>query len=532
MSSIAPILEQTQRKIRFCVDDVRQIREPLPTQSAKLQLEQYLKTQLLTFSHSDGFQSIQHQDIHPLAQAVHAAFSEHRPLQLTPDIIWLTLAQGFAQHVNNQSETLQSRFVKHQGKVSLTVEVNEFPTQAQQWTEKIEEWGLQLRDRVGADLYRLLECNFSTTTPITRTASHVVMMDAFRQYFDYVMLCICGIPEITLLGTVEDWQSISDRVRTMAQYDLNWWTDRLLPLCQEFVNTSAGKPSLDFWRCIYKPQAVYGSELITGWLADLFPYLLNSVTGAATVRNPILAIDRCEPPNHSNSDSQETFIDFYWGENKYGIRPKSLPIGLSEVPVKFKIKHTGKEYSLELLAGFIGVRQDDRQGTLQPEIGWAVREKDESFRQLLDKIQQEHITQPPIDPLSVRVSVDVPQIFFQMLERFNGATLYSQSDRAWHIRPCHEWGQELELDVSEREACYLLAVPFIDLKDGRCIAYNFNWRSGECWFLLGRIEDRLASSVVIAKSISQLFEQIFAAEGDYYFDRSSFIKSQPVDERS
>ncbi|MFN6483910.1 MULTISPECIES: DUF4419 domain-containing protein [unclassified Nostoc] len=36
-----------------------------------------------------------------------------------------------------------------------------------------------------------------------------------------VMYCVCGIPEITLLGTVEDWQSISDRVQIMAEYDLN-----------------------------------------------------------------------------------------------------------------------------------------------------------------------------------------------------------------------------------------------------------------------------------------------------------------------
>ncbi|WP_442935794.1 DUF4419 domain-containing protein [Nostoc sp.] len=60
----------------------------------------------------------------------------------------------------------------------------------------------------------MLECNFSTTTPITHTASHVVMMNAFQKYFDYVMYCVCGIPEITLLGTVEDWQSISDRTGT------------------------------------------------------------------------------------------------------------------------------------------------------------------------------------------------------------------------------------------------------------------------------------------------------------------------------
>jgi hypothetical protein len=523
METIALILEQTQGQIRFCVDDVKPTQERLPTQAAKLQLEQLLETKLLAFSHNERFQAIQNPDIHPLAFAVHAAFSKHRPLQLTPDIIWMTLAQGFAQHVNNHAETLRSRFVKHQGKQELTVEVDEFPTQAHQWAEKIQEWVFQIRDRVGPDLHRLLECNFSTTTPITRTASYVVMMDAFRQYFDYVMVSICGIPDITLLGTIEDWQSICDRVQMMAQYDLNWWTDRLLPICQEFVETAAGRPSLDFWRCIYKPEAIYSGELISGWLADLFPYIKHGVTKAPTVRNPLLGIDRCDLPSDSNSDSEEEIFDPF-GSQKYGIRSNSLPLGLSEVPFKFKMKETGKEYSLELLAGFIGVHQDDRQGTLQPEIGWAVRERDESFVKLFDKIQQEHMTEPPINWSSsqLRQIDSIPKELVPMLERFNGATLYSGSGHSWHILKSHSWGAPYEVDEN---CCYFLATPFIDLEDGRCIAFNFNFRSGECWFLLGRRENEFKNPGIVAKSLLQLFEQIFEAEGSYYFDYPSFITS-------
>ncbi len=58
--------------------------------------------------------------VHPLAAAVHYAFSEHRPLILSPDVVWLTIAQGFAQHVNANAETLRRRFVRHQGVRTLT----------------------------------------------------------------------------------------------------------------------------------------------------------------------------------------------------------------------------------------------------------------------------------------------------------------------------------------------------------------------------------------------------------------------------
>lgn len=54
--------------------------------------------------------------LHPLVQAVHLAFSDHRPLVLTPDCIWLTIVQGFGQHVNENAEALRGRIVHHEGK--------------------------------------------------------------------------------------------------------------------------------------------------------------------------------------------------------------------------------------------------------------------------------------------------------------------------------------------------------------------------------------------------------------------------------
>src|SRR5262245_22062239 len=54
---------------------------------------------------------------HPLFEAVHTAFASHFPLILSPDDIWLCIAQGFAHHVNQNAELLRERFVRHQGKV-------------------------------------------------------------------------------------------------------------------------------------------------------------------------------------------------------------------------------------------------------------------------------------------------------------------------------------------------------------------------------------------------------------------------------
>ena len=57
--------------------------------------------------------------------ATHFAFSQHRPLVLSPDMIWVTILQGLAQHVKNHAEKLRSQFVGHQGELAGLVRANE-----------------------------------------------------------------------------------------------------------------------------------------------------------------------------------------------------------------------------------------------------------------------------------------------------------------------------------------------------------------------------------------------------------------------
>lgn len=419
------------------------------------------------------------------------------------------IAQGFAHHINNNHETLRSQFVRHQNQKKLIVEILQFPQNSQQWSKVVREWSLQIRDEVGAEIYQLLECNFTTTTPITKTVSHVVMMDAFQHYFEYVAIGICGIPQVTLLGTVADWQMIYDRVEKIARYDLSWWTDRLLPICQQSIETAAGKPALEFWRHIYKPQLMYGANTFTGWLADLFPYLKHPKSLIPTIRNSILSIDR----------SQLTVND--------GISLAALPSGLSQVAFKLEMPNQ-QRYTLELMAGFIGVSQNSNSGVLQPEIGWWVQEGT-AFDELLDKIEREHLTLPPINWLKFKRDTTSKEMM-QLLDRFDGATLYPNSDRSWKIpRRC----DAKRYSVSEAEFETASVQHLMDLVDGRAIVCIYLWRTCESWIAIGKPvfnskyrSWQLEEVTIIARGIPELFDRIFQAEGVYYFDELDFILSQ------
>jgi hypothetical protein len=48
-------------------------------------------------------------------------------------------------------------------------------------------------------------------------------MDAMKSFFEYSVSTMCGIPEITLEGTPEDWRKIEEKTKALAKYDLEWW---------------------------------------------------------------------------------------------------------------------------------------------------------------------------------------------------------------------------------------------------------------------------------------------------------------------
>ena len=220
------------------------------------------------------------------------------------------------------------------------------------WQNSIADFSAQIREASDPVVHETLLCDFSTTTPAIRTASEAVMMDSYDCYFEYVAVCVCGIPEITVEGTSDDWRRMRARIEVFATFGLEWWVSRLRPILDEFVHTVAGDPNSEFWKAIYKPKQVYGAKVATGWIADLFPYL-----GDATNRRP-------------NPVFETPRTDWMVPVDK-GVVPSAFASGLSRVPVTLK-NVDGPTGAVDLLAGFFGVGQRSEDNALFPVISWSV----------------------------------------------------------------------------------------------------------------------------------------------------------------
>ena len=290
---------------------------------------------------------------HGLIDAVSQAYAEHRPLVLTPDCFWLTIEQGFAHHVAENAETLRPRLVRHHGKQELAAAIQDLSLASVK--SAIANFSAQIRDHTDPVLHETLVCNFSTTTPTIRTASEVVLMDAYSSYFEYAMRFVCGIPKITVTGSLEDWQRIQSRIEVLATFGLEWWTARLRPILDELVRTASGEPNVEFWQAIYKPKWAYGDSIVTGWIADLFPYLGDA---PGRRRNHLL---ECEREKWAIAVER-------------GVGHGVFPSGLASVPVQVSFPNEAK-LELDLVAGFMGVEQNPDDLALTPVVSWCLTER-------------------------------------------------------------------------------------------------------------------------------------------------------------
>ena len=398
-------------RITFAVDPVARATTPLASVSAQEALRALIGSRVEACS-SYAADCIGEVYFHPLLAAADFAFNQHRPLVLSPDMIWVTIVQGAARHVINNAERLRPLFVEHEGRLRVEVEQPGLhpgsPENA--WDEVIHALSVGIRGHLGATYYRL-GADFGTTGPVERLACEVALLDMFQPYFEYEFIGICGIPEVTLEGTVADWQRLRAKVDHLAPYDLDWWLPSVRAICDQFARAAAGDVDRRHWRDLYKQEEAYGGGVINGWLVKLIPYLKGH-RDRFTTRNPLLADPTATP--HTSL----------------------LPSGVSQVPFRCRWTGRGEDVGMELLGGFVGVTQDPATLALRPKLGWAVRPL-VGVEQTLMRLG-EHEARPPLDApdflaeiarLGVNPNsyVEFPSDFIACYQRCNGADL---TDRA------------------------------------------------------------------------------------------------------
>ena len=311
-------------------------------------------------------------DIHPFVAALYIAYADHRPISISPDMIWLLICQGFSTHVNNNIEELRKKFVTFDGTKKLTVNTLPISREFKKGSTK-SPWPLafpvmadSISKYVNCDIHNLYVQSFSTTNSVEKAAYEVALLDVMSGYFEYEYSTSCGIPTINIEGTKTDWLKIKNGLQHFRGYKIDNWINSLEPIIQQFVDASDNKIDTAFWSDIFKGKDESGGTYITGWIIKFFPYI-----------------------NDNNKMIINPYIDKKPKDHFEGLLTNQFNNGLSKAD--FIWNYYGTKYEMEFLAGFIGIKQDLNTLTLRPEIGWLVKDKKYKKKSVLGNETINHI---------------------------------------------------------------------------------------------------------------------------------------------
>lgn len=455
--------------------------------------------------------------VHPLIGAVFVAFAKHRPLVLTPDAIWLTITQGVAQHVRDHADTLRSRLVRHARSKAAAIELDAEPASPADWGLAIDKLRAALAEDIGDGRAKRFECTFSTSTPTDLLASQVIFLDAWSPYYHYESKVVCGIPDITLLGTPADWREIQTRLDLLDELDLAHWSSRLRPIIREFVAASEGRPDIALWKRIYNPRDAYGGDHVCGWITRFYPTLF---LGGKRVPNPMLRFEMDEPRRVAPSLLQKLFArkdssTYAQERDGYGYKLDAFPNRLSRVSVRVSWpKHTSRQaHRVTLRAGLAAIAIDER-GAVRPISGWAVS-SGSALPEIAAIIAERFTVTPPIPkPRPGPFARFLPEEIEELATHIGQAALFSGT-RTWRLRDRNS------IDEIEPPGRYWMSGRYADLPDGESLCY-WDALDGTHWFVCTlaeqdgkpRMIEPLDQITTYGESLRALLETALATDGD------------------
>jgi hypothetical protein len=192
------------------------------------------------------------------------AYNNHQDIIFSVNDLWSIITLMLSKYINDNSEALRSKIVTHDGQKKLTVvefadSVDESLFMEKQWDFFFEQIHEQIKENTQEGVVDILENNFSVTNTFYKLFSTVTIMDSFKKYFEYGrMIMECGIPNVHLEGTRDDWVLLKTKIQSMSKFamsesssdTLNIYINKLSVIVDKCIDTYDGNIDVNFWNNI------------------------------------------------------------------------------------------------------------------------------------------------------------------------------------------------------------------------------------------------------------------------------------------
>ena len=113
----------------------------------------------------------------------------------------------------------------------------------------------------------LMKADFSQSTSVDRIVNNIMLMYSFKEYFEYRMMLMCGIPGVVMLGSEDDWLSLLEKLVKVEELlkpledvlQLKDWFKSSQAVLKNLLETYRGNPDKDWWSRIMDIHQTFGS---------------------------------------------------------------------------------------------------------------------------------------------------------------------------------------------------------------------------------------------------------------------------------
>lgn len=252
---------------------------------------------------------------------------------------------------------------------------------------------------VDTELRQWMIPDFSTTTSHDKAVAAFGMMGAMQQYFNYTMICGCGLPSVTLLGTRQDWEMLASRANKLLKYgeECKRWASLLQPIMRYMLRTFDEPDSQevkDFWLHVafesgHEGPSRKGVRTLSGWITAFAYFKDDGKVTTDFKEEDLLQIDQESTPRFMRlgSDGDWRAIDrkrlTLDGMSYPLIRPAKIPRGVVILPIKIFDAESGVQRFATAVSGTIGMSISANGTTTQPvSAWWVVQEFEEPIEPL------------------------------------------------------------------------------------------------------------------------------------------------------
>lgn len=230
-----------------------------------------------------------------LLNTISHAYNHHVPLILKPDDLWLNILIVFMKYKDRTTTEMEEKQV-------FTTKYDYFePENINFWLDITK----QLRpEQVSAE--------FTTTTDKDRIIANIAIMSAYRKLILYRGEQMCGLSEVTLRGTADDWLLLIKKTKQLLDIKdevIMKWRELLIPVLEQFYQFHLGDVNEDWWQrcCTSKKRGSSDDRNYAGWILAFSPF--NNKRDYILRSAEEIALDHCYAISIDDKDIIDTQVD-------------------------------------------------------------------------------------------------------------------------------------------------------------------------------------------------------------------------------